>query len=274
MCLSLSYKGLVSAQNIDCTYKILCGGGNQIKTKKRNLTMYQYGGTIGPARYPTYTVKREVVSNHGQNTTVIEKHMLPRPVVKSRPNMIGHMYMNHFPWLIDLCRDIEQLTLQYVQNNKSQSTEIIEQYIAFSKKHIPPCLRICNTFFTQMILVGCMDDQEGNIPPHHDEDDHITALYSLSNSDSLLGGNTYYAESNQEGVLNHVQEVIFKHGNIQIGFYDKVVHGAYNWTNGSRCVINFSLQKKNLSHFYTHGNKFYQQYIDAGYPSGEFNLDV
>ena len=125
-----------------------------------------------------------------------------------------------------------------------------------------------------MILVGFMDDQEGNIPPHHDEDDHITALYSLSNSDSLLGGNTYYAESNQEGGLNHVQEVIFKHGNIQIGFYDKVVHGAYNWTNGSRCVINFSLQKKILSHFYTHGNKFYQQYIDAGYPSGEFNLDL
>jgi hypothetical protein len=68
--------------------------------------------------------------------------------------------------------------------------------------------------------------------------------------------------------------VIFKHVNNQIGFYDKVVYGAYNWTKGSSDVIKVRLQKKILSHFYTHGNKFYQQYIDAGYPSGEFNLDV
>ena len=65
-----------------------------------------------------------------------------------------------------------------------------------------------------------MDYQEGNIPPHHDEDDQITAMFSLSNTEGLLGGDTYCAESNQDGGLNHVQKVIFKHGNIQMGFYD------------------------------------------------------
>ena len=176
--------------------------------------MYQYGGTIGAERYLTYKENKVFLSIDSQYTIVLEKHMFPRPVMKSRPNMIGDMYMNHFRWLIDFCRDLERLTLKYLKNNKSQSTEIIENYIEFSKKHIPPCLRICNTFFTQMILVGFMDYQEGNIPPHHNEDYHITALFSLSHTESLLGGDTYYAEINQDGGLNHVQKVIFKHGNI------------------------------------------------------------
>ena len=66
------------------------------------------------------------------------------------------------------------------------------------------------------------------------------------------------------------RRISFCHGNVQIGIYDDVLHGAFPWTSGLRGVINFSLQKKILRHFYTHGNKYYQQYVDAGYPSGDF----
>ena len=49
-----------------------------------------------------------------------------------------------------------------------------------------------------------------------------------------------------------------------------MLHGATPLKNGLRGVVNFSLQKKILRHFLTHGNKYYQQYIEAGYPSGDF----
>ena len=38
----------------ELSYRMLCLGGNNIFTKKREINMYQYGGTIGPAKYPTF----------------------------------------------------------------------------------------------------------------------------------------------------------------------------------------------------------------------------
>ena len=36
-----------------------------------------------------------------------------------------------------------------------------------------------------------------------------------------------------------------------------------------RGVINFSMQKKLLNHFYMYGTKPYHSYVTAGYPSGD-----
>ena len=47
-----SYESMFSSDNIMTTYKLLSSGGNRIKTSKRGQVMYQYGGTIGPARIP------------------------------------------------------------------------------------------------------------------------------------------------------------------------------------------------------------------------------
>ena len=64
---------------------ILCSGGNKIVTKVRNLTLYQYGGTIGPSRFPKFVNPLK----HGQS-------MLPRPVVKILPKNVGHTIMKNF----------------------------------------------------------------------------------------------------------------------------------------------------------------------------------
>ena len=49
-----------------------------------------------------------------------------------------------------------------------------------------------------------------------------------------------------------------------------VTHGAFHWKHGYRGVINLSVKKQVLDHFYKYGNKYYVQYIEAGYPSGSF----
>ena len=41
-----------------------------MKTKKRNLHMFQYGGNIGPAKFPLFITSAST-----------KNHMLPRPVV-------------------------------------------------------------------------------------------------------------------------------------------------------------------------------------------------
>ena len=196
--------------------------------------MYQYGGTIGPSKYPTFKLDKN--SN--------KKQMLPRPVVKSRPFQLGHSILTKCNWLIDFVQHVERLTLNYLLEHKSQLTVSVLDHVQFCKEYVHPSLRICGTFFTQMILVGCFKHNHGSIPPHKDDDDHITALVSLGHMNSLKGGDTFYAEELSDGTLCIKKRVPYKHGNVQIGLYDHVKHGASDWHNGQRGVINFSLQKK------------------------------
>ena len=260
-----SYCQSFDTKNVNITYRLLCAGGSRIVTKVRKLPMFQYGGTVGPARYPMFSTKDNLK----------KLHMLPRPVVKSRPGQIGWKIMKTCTWLNDLCKDIEMLVIESLTAQKTQKSESILKHINYSKAMLPPCLRICNTFFTQMIMVGSSHTINGDIPLHLDKDDHITALLSLGSSHIEDGGETLYIETSIDvGLLNITKCIPFKNGNLQFGTYDKVLHGARRWSNEMRGVINFSLQKKLLHHFYTYGSEPYQHYMDANYPSGSFHAIV
>ena len=120
--------------------------------------------------------------------------MLPRPVVKSRPGNMGWILMNKCQWLRSLCQDVEILTINHLREQNSQNSDYILNQISFCKEHIPSCLRIYDTFFTQMILVGSFNCDSGYIPLHVDKDDYITALLSVSGSSKINGGHTFYVE--------------------------------------------------------------------------------
>ena len=128
------------------TYKHLCSGGNCVQTQRRNMVMYQSGGTIGPSRYPTFLLRHETKG----------RHILPRPVVKIRPGQIGYNMMKQCKWLRELCRDIKILTIKDLNHQKSQTSENLLQHIYFCKKHKPFCFHNCDTFFTHMIMVGSL----------------------------------------------------------------------------------------------------------------------
>ena len=240
------------------TYMILCVGGNRIVTRVRNLTMYQYGSTIGPSRFPKFVNPL----THGQS-------MLPRPVVKSRPINLGHTIMKNCQWLRFISKCVEMLTIKHLFLDKSEKSLFVRNKVRAAKKLIPPCLRICNTFFTQMIMVGSPNENSGQIPAHLDNDDHITALVSIGDNE-MYGGSTCYYEGQSLKECKKRHEIKFRNLNVQIGYFDSVIHGSLSWNNNLRGVISFSLQKKVLHHFEQFGNHFYQQYINDLYPSGEF----
>ena len=146
--------------------------------------MYQFGGSIEPSRYPTFSLRQEPKG----------RHMLPRQVVKSRPGQICYNMMKQCNWLRQLCKDTELLTIQHLNHQNSQMSEKILQHIYFCKKHIPSCLWICNTFFTQMIMFGSFNCDKCVIQFHVDSDDFITALFSVGGSTQINGGSTFYLQ--------------------------------------------------------------------------------
>ena len=234
-------------------------GGNYCKTAIRVLEMYQYGGTIGYSRCPLYKLKG-----------CMKNRMLPRPVVKSRPSHgLGHYIMENTQWFIDLVHDIEGLVVKHLLSIGTKETKRILKWCKFSKDKVPRCLRICDTFFNQFVLVGSQKS-DGMMPPHLDNDDYINAILSIGD-DRIQGGCTQYyngVSKIDRGVPT--VNIPFKHGRVQIGQFDSIYHGIEKWNDGRRCTFNFSIKKKLTRHFYLHDNQYYQQYVDAKYPSKMF----
>ena len=129
-----------------------------------------------------------------------------------------------------------------------------------------------------MIIVGCIKSNSGFIPLNLNNDDHITYLLSLGGGFEETGGCTFYIkeDSPKKSSKGRSSLVIIKkrvqnqHGNLQIRCYDHVLHGANQWLGWKRCVINFRMQKKVLQHFSQCRCQFFQQYVDTGFPSGDF----
>ena len=95
----------ISEKNIFHTFFSLAKVGVKRNTQKRGITMYQFGSTTGPARYPLYENKN---SKNGFS-------MLPRPVTKSRPGELGQIWLSHTPWLKKLTHKVAIMTRIFYQ---------------------------------------------------------------------------------------------------------------------------------------------------------------
>ena len=150
-----------------------------MKTKKRNMIMYQFGGITGWAQTPFYM--RE---NCNLN------HMFPRPFVSCRPGNFVHLLLNEDNWLRYLSNIVESHTFYFLKDeNTSMSRDILKR-TEVCKKNLPKCLRICDTFFTSMIVVGDFSGTD-YITLHTDKDEYINAKVSIGNSE-VSGGSTVY----------------------------------------------------------------------------------
>ena len=174
-------------------YVLLCSCGNKITTQVRKLTMFQYGATIGPAQYPKFV-----------NPMTYRDSMLPRPVVKSRPNNCGYLLLRNFQWIKKLSMIVEKATFDHLKEDKTENSLSLLKCNDFSIKNIPSCLRICDTFFTQIILVGDPNADHGEIPIHTDNDDYITALVSIGTNNIRSGHTNYYETRKKTAICYHI----------------------------------------------------------------------
>ncbi len=82
------------------------------------------------------------------------------------------------------------------------------------------------------------------------------------------GGHTpYYLGTSPSEPGTKIHQVPFKHGTLQIGFFNKVLHGVDNW-EGQRCGIQLNIEKDLLEHFIKYGTEHYDKYWLTGYPQG------
>ena len=113
-------------------------------TKKRNMKMYQFGGTIGASRYPKFWKFSSVVTKVDE----MKFSILPRPVVKSRPGQFGHTMLHHTSWINKLIGDISDKVVEFLlafdTSMNRDRFEVVTQVIHL----IPSFLRIYDSMFT------------------------------------------------------------------------------------------------------------------------------
>ena len=250
------FKSYFSAMSIDATYKKLRLSGTYFKTKKRSISMSCYGSTITAAQFPKF-IKNGV------------HHILPRPYESSKPGGDGYKLM-HSSWFEALLKQIEEGVYYFLENihpDKNIASKIWNK-MNLCKSIVPKELRISNTFFTHMTVLGNYADSGDGIPAHFDEKDIITALFHIGNV-SEGGGTIYYDGRSVSDKGNSMYTIPFKHGRIQIGCYNEVLHEVEAWS-GQRGCINFNLKEPILDHFVNESDIYFNQFKLQGFPKGEF----
>ena len=116
-----------------------------------------------------------------------------------------------------------------------------------------------------------MKTKDGVITHHVDSGDYINVLISIGDCCVKGGETVYYDGLDKHQIGNKVISHKFLHGRVQIRYsYNQVYHGSTPWSGGYRGVMNFSLKKSMIHHFYKYGSRYYDQFRRAGYPSKDF----
>jgi hypothetical protein len=224
----------LDAINYANVYKDMMEAGNSYGSVQSS-PMTLFGSSIGPCGDP-YRYQRED-GTHG---------MLPRLLTASRPGKSAHNVMQQ-PWLKSFATQMETRALQYAQKNDPQLFDVLLE----AQKCIPQELRVCETVFTAMALVG--DCKDGFNHEHMDENDVISIFVTLGQG--ITGGRTLYFDgteldkqdlSGTRGEQIHAVE--FVHGQYQVGPFEEVIHSGEQW-KGPRGVMSFYLNRKILDFF-------------------------
>ena len=139
-----------------------------------------------------------------------KKPMLPRPHVHCRPGSAAWNYM-HQAWFQSLLNDIAFATKNHLLQHKHFTNVMsILHMIDYIESFVPPSLRICGSFFAQIIL--CADlTVAGYMDEHIDEKGMITAFLTLGNHSE--GEKTrYYSGSKVSNTNQLLYSVKFAHG--------------------------------------------------------------
>ena len=133
--------------------------------------------------------------------------------------------MYHTPWLIKLSHKVAELTKPFYINRHDDEAFFVQNKIVQSTNNVHRSLRICNTFFTALVLVGS-EEKYASMNIHKDSDEYDMAIVNFG-TDGLKGGYTVYYNSMHPKDCGKIQEIVpFKHGRIQIGNFSKVYHGV------------------------------------------------
>ena len=221
--------------------------------------MFCAGGTIGSARKP-------FVRTGYQTRT-----MMPRPFAKSLPNQSGCNLLKKI-WVIQFFQDIETIALHFIHHMIPPGVQknLILNAVNMSTSLIPPDLRICETFFTQLSLIGDMSFQSGNqeVIPHVDLDDVFTVIIHFG-APTIGGELLIYNGDSKNNVGQLMKTNNFVNGNIHMGCFTDVVHAVSHW-HGIRGSFSLNVKRNMLDFFKSSENRcYYKTFQELNYPSTE-----
>jgi len=248
------FMSLFSETSFSTTLEKLIDCGQYNKTKKRTTPMYCFGSTITCTRYPKFFCEGKT-------------QILPRPYHQCKPNNVGYKIIRS-SWMQSFIKEVEHQVLHYLHNICSDKNmkKLTLFNIQLAKKIIPECLRLGDSFFTHMTVFGTVNKEDGEMPIHFDERDLISCVFHLGEV-SKGGSTSYYEGSKPEKPGKRIHQVPFLHGTLQIGFFNKVLHGVDDWV-GQRCGIQLNIKKDVLKHFVKYGTFHYDKYRMTEYPQG------
>ena len=242
--------------------------------KKRSNWNYLFGSTTFAGLFPRFW-----------NPLISKKSMIPRPYKDWAKVYIHHCILfDEFIWFEQFVLDLSNLTVSHLKISIKKakqyeqillSTELQKVYdkAIFSLNNIPIELRVFDSIFTQLSIVGSFPTEgSGAMSPHVDMHDIVSCVVTIGNL--TYGGSTKYYDghsNNDRGKL--LLDVPFQHGRIQIGCYSDIYHEVSKW-EGVRYTMNFNLKNQIVDHFETFGRVYFDQYVDAGYPSYEDYLAI
>ena len=262
-------------QYIETMHSLICNV-SCIKNKKRNIENYVLGSTCFAGPSPRYW--HEEKGKHS---------MIPRPYKSYKPQSLVHSVLKTDPFndLINLCaletkNYLYRSLIYYSKFDVPNGSDIILQIketlviIDFIENHVPLSLRIGNSFFTQMIVIGNTSIREHDgIPKHHDKD-MITCIVNFGVVDYGGGSTDFYNGSNSKKDFGEmVYKVPFEHGRIQIGFFCDIIHEVKPW-HGNRMTINLNFKLDIVEHFMDVGSLFYNEYKHHNFPSTDFVIKL
>ena len=86
-------------------------------------------------------------------------------------------------------------------------------------------MRLGQTFFSQLIIVGDFVQHQNEIESHLDEDDIISCKITLG--EPSYSGETMYKNGIPQVTSSDVEiKIPFQHCRLQIGSYNKISHGV------------------------------------------------
>lgn len=243
---------------------------------KRDIENYLFGSTCFGGTSPLYYDEDKP-----------GYRMIPRPYIHYKPGSIVYKILNdqQYQDLIKVC-ELEVMNFLYESliyyskhNTNNDTLPIINEIkltlklINFIKENVPLPLRIGNSFFTQMVLIGNDEYRKHTGIPCHLDKDRITCIVNFG--DVKKGGSTMFYDGldDKSDIGKLVREVKLSHGRIQVGFFSKVVHSVSAW-EGNRMTLNFNFKDDIINHFMNVGSLFYNEFEYHNFPSSDFIIHL
>lgn len=230
--------------------------------------MTMIGSTKGRSRHPK-------LISYNKKKNKLEKHMLWRPCKGSRPGNKGFEIQRDDEFFQRLVKVISDKTLKVVKalaQEYDYYKEVLED-ILFVKNRFPEELKVCNSIFTQQIILRILNKTDIRaIFKHYDKNDLYGAVYlqgiTTTGGEFQFYNNVKWTEE-KNIKANMVHSMPFEAGLLIIGPYDKVLHSVSEW-DGEIVFLNLHISRDVIRGVRTYGWKAYAKYASLGFPSGKF----